>query len=72
MTQLHETAYPRLKTDLTPQEIQDGYTLTSGEIDFIASITKRPAARTAAFLYLKLFQRLGYFVQIKDVPPLIR
>lgn len=72
MTQIHETAYPRLKADPTTQEIQDVYTLTSAEIEFIDQIAKRPTARTAAFLYLKLFQRLGYFVQIKDVPPVIR
>ncbi len=72
MTQLHETAYPRLKADPTAQEIQDVYTLTSDEINFIAQIAQRPTARTAAFLYLKLFQRLGYFVRIADIPPSIR
>jgi hypothetical protein len=28
--------------------------------------------RSAAFLYLKLFQRMGYFVLLKDVPASIR
>jgi len=72
MTLLHETAYPRLKADPTAQEIQDVYTLTSDEIDFIDQIAQRPTARTAAFLYLKLFQRLGYFVRIADIPASIR
>jgi len=72
MTQLHETAYPRLKADPTAQEIQDVYTLTSDENDFIDQIAQRPTARIAAFLYLKLFQRLGYFVRIADIPPSIR
>lgn len=72
MTQLHETAYPRLKADPTPQDLAEVYTLTPAEIAFIDETPRRPAARTAAFLYLKLFQRLGYFVQIGDVPPLVR
>ena len=72
MTQLHETAYPRLKADLTQQELQEFYTLTASEIVFVDQIAQRPVARAAAFLYLKLFQRLGYFIQIKDIPTKIR
>jgi TnpA family transposase len=72
MTQLHETAYPRLKADPSPQELDDIYTLRPDEIAFIDQTVKRPVARTAAFLYLKLFQRMGYFVLLKDVPASIR
>lgn len=72
MTLIHETAYPRLKADPTPHDLQNVYTLTAEEITFIDQIAKRPAARTVAFLYLKLFQRLGYFVKINDIPTLIR
>ncbi len=72
MTQLHETAYPRLKADLSVQDIEEVYTLTPDEIGFIDQTVKRPTARTVAFLYLKLFQRLGYFIRLKDVPPVIR
>ncbi|NOV29576.1 DUF4158 domain-containing protein [Methylomonas sp. ZR1] len=72
MTLIHETAYPRLKADPTPHDLQNVYSLTTEEITFIDQIAKRPAARTIAFLYLKLFQRLGYFVKISDIPTLIR
>jgi len=72
MTQLHETAYPRLKADPSAQDLDEIYTLTPDEIAFIDLTVKRPTARTAAFLYLKLFQRLGYFIRLKDVPTLIR
>ncbi len=72
MTQLHETAYPRLKEDPSAQDLEEVYTLKPDEIAYIDKTAKRPVARAAAFLYLKLFQRLGYFVQIKDVPTIIR
>ena len=72
MTQLHETAYPRLKAEPTAQDLEEVYTLTPEEVAFIDRATKRPTARTAAFLYLKLFQRLGYFIRLKEVPEVIR
>lgn len=72
MTQLHETAYPRLKAEPTAQDLEEVYTLTPDEVAFIDRTTKRPTARTAAFLYLKLFQRLGYFIRLKEVPEVIR
>ena len=72
MTQLHETAYPRLKADPSAQDLDEIYTLTPEEIAFIDKTVKRPIARSAAFIYLKLFQRLGYFVHIRDVPSVIR
>lgn len=72
MTQLHETAYPRLKAEPSPEELAEIYTLTPGEIAYIDQITKRPSARAAAFFYLKLFQRLGYFAALKNVPTIIR
>ena len=71
MTQLHETAYPRLKADPSAQDLAEIYTLTPDEIAFIDKTVKRPVARAAVFIYLKLFQRLGYFVHIKDVPAAI-
>jgi hypothetical protein len=35
MTQLHETAYPRLKADPSAQDLDEIYTLTPDEIAFI-------------------------------------
>lgn len=68
MTTLHETAYPRLKSDLTAKELQDIYTPTGAEVRFIASVAKQPSTRLAMLIHLKLFQRLGYFVLVTEVP----
>lgn len=72
MTQPHETAFPRLKADPTDQDLAAIYTLTPAEIAFIDGLRLKSVPRAAAFLYLKLFQRLGYFIRLRDVPALIR
>lgn len=72
MTTLHETAYPRLKPDPSPKELAEVYTPTREELAFVAAIVKRPAPRVAVLMHLKLFQRLGYFIRLVDVPEAIR
>lgn len=68
MTTLHETAYPRLKPDPTAKELQDVYTPTAAELQCVRGITTGPATRLALLLHLKLFQRLGYFTTLAEVP----
>lgn len=72
MTSLHETAYPRLNPDPSVNDLVDIYTPTEAELAFVATLAKRPVARTATLLHLKLFQRLGYFIRLGDVPITIR
>lgn len=72
MASLHETAYPRLKTDPSPKELAEIYTPTAAELTFVDGIAKRPLVRTATLLHLKLFQRLGHFIRLAEVPAAIR
>lgn len=72
MTTLHETAYPSLKPDPTPRELAELYTPTEEEQVLVAGIGKRPLPRMAALIHLKVFQRLGYFIPLADVPQAIR
>ena len=72
MTTLHETAYPHLKPDPTERELVDLYTPTEAERALAAGIGKRPLPRVAALIHLKVFQRLGYFIPLAEVPPAIR
>src|SRR3546814_13580853 len=72
MTTLHETAYPSLKPDPTPRELAELYTPTKDEQLLAAGIGKRALPRMAALIHLKVFQRLGYFISLADVPPVIR
>jgi hypothetical protein len=72
MTTLHETAYPSLKPDPTPRELAELYTPTEDEQLLAAGIGKRALPRMAALIHLKVFQRLGYFISLAEVPPVIR
>lgn len=72
MTTLHETAYPSLKPDPTPRELAELYTPTEDEQRLAAGIGMRALPRMAALIHLKVFQRLGYFIPLAEVPPAIR
>ncbi len=73
MTTLHETAYPRLKPDPTRKDLESFYTPKDEELAFVDATAVRPLSRLAVLIHLKLFQRLGYFVLLANVPePIIR
>ena len=72
MTTLHETAYPSLRPDPTPRELAELYTPTEDEQRLAADIGKRALLRMAALIHLKVFQRLGYFIPLTEVPQVIR
>lgn len=70
MGSLHETAYPRLRSNITPKELRQYYTPNDDELSLISTI-KKPVLRLGLMLNLKLFQRLGYFVPLASAPPLL-
>lgn len=72
MSQLPETAYPRLKTNPSPKELAELYTPTAEELVLAASQVQASTARLAFLIHLKVFQRLGYFVRLTDVPVAIQ
>lgn len=71
MTQIHETAYPRLKLDISEQELHSIYTPRRTELEFVAGQYRQVPKRVFLLVQLKLLQRLGYFVPLATVPPLI-
>lgn len=72
MATVQETAYPRLKPDPTAKELEEIYTPTPTELTFVRDITTQPTTQLAVLIHLKLFQRLGYFTQLVEVPERIR
>lgn len=72
MATLHETAYPRLKPDPTAKELDEIYTPSGGEVRLARSMATQPTTQLAVLIHLKMFQRLGYFVILADVPERIR
>src|SRR3954447_24997660 len=71
MPAAHETAYPRLKENVTPADLAKIYTPTAEELALAMSTSNRRGARLGFLVLLKTFQRLGYFVLLCDVPQAI-
>jgi TnpA family transposase len=68
MPTVHETAYPRLKSSVSHRELTDLYTPTEAELELAGRASKGETARLGFLVLLKTFQRLGYFVALRDVP----
>jgi len=71
MPGLRDTAYPRLKTTVTPHDLADVYTPTADERALAAQVTKGAPARAGFLIVLKAYQRLGYATPVAAVPPVV-
>ena len=67
MTALYETAYPRIRTRLSPEDLQF-YTPTADERHFAWENTRSEVGALGILILLKVAQRLGYFPMFKQVP----
>lgn len=61
MTAIHETAYPRIRSNLSDQELKKLYAPTPDDLAFIERSTKSTVAAFGGMILLKTFQRPGYF-----------
>src|SRR2546426_5198844 len=68
MSGVEETAYPRLREEVSDKELDQLYTPTDKERAFVTGTYRRPLPRAYLMLQLKLVQRLGYAVALADVP----
>ena len=69
MTAIHETAYPRIRSNLSDAELQELYTPTPGDLAFARRATKSLGTELGLIVLLKTFQRLGYFPRFDELPP---
>src|SRR6516162_1674604 len=69
MTAVHETAYPRIRSDLSDKELKDLYSPTPEDLAFIDRSTKSTVAAFGGVILLKTTQRLGYFPSFDALPP---
>ena len=65
MASLHDTAYPRLRSQLTPRELREVYSPTRDELTLAQQVTRGASTQLAFLVLLKTFQRLGYFVPFR-------
>lgn len=68
MPTVQETVYLRLKSTPSRRELVDLYTPSEGEFELAEQSSKGEPARLAFLVLLKTFQRLGYFIALRDVP----
>jgi Domain of unknown function (DUF4158) len=69
MPSIQDTAYPRLRSQVSQRELAEVYTPTADELTLARRLTKGVVARLGFLALLKTFQRLGYFVAASDVSP---
>jgi hypothetical protein len=69
MTAIHETAYPRIRSNLTEKDLRELYTPTADDLAFIHDTTKSAVTALGLAILLKTFQRLGYFPVFDALPP---
>jgi hypothetical protein len=68
MTAIERTAYPRFKRHPAPRELDTLYTPTPAELTWAAATARDALHRLHLLLWLKSFQRLGYFPRLTEIP----
>lgn len=71
MANIHDTAYPRFKDNINEKDLINLYTPKPMEILFVNEVTRSHNNRLIFLIMLKIYQRLGYFVNLTDVPKVI-
>ena len=72
MVAIHETAYPRFKYNSTKPELRSLYTPNEAELRWMRTKRVDHQLQQAHVVYLKCFQRLGYFPTYSDIPHSVR
>jgi hypothetical protein len=62
MPSIQDTAYPRLRSQVSQRELAEIYTPTADELTLARRGAKGAVAQLGFLVLLKTFQRLGYFV----------
>lgn len=68
MINIIETAYPKIRSYITKDELYRIYTPSDEELILAQENTKGDLSIICFLVTLKCFQRLGYFINITDVP----
>ena len=70
MTSIERTAYPCISASkvIAQKTLEKCYVLTQREIEYIDTYIRGNRLRGAFAVQLKVFQNLGYFVDIRDIP----
>jgi len=72
MASIERTAYPRFKSALTAQELEELYCPTEEDLDFVYGRADNPAQQITLLARLKCHQHLGYLPTLEEIPDSIR
>lgn len=72
MVAINETVYPRFKYNATKPEIRSIYTPDERDLAWMRERRVNRQLQQVYIIYLKCFQRLGYFPKFSDIPLPIR
>jgi Domain of unknown function (DUF4158) len=67
VTSIDRTAYPRFKRMITTRELADSFTPSNEEIEWARDMTLSDPHLLALAVWLKSYQRLGYFPKLDEV-----
>ncbi|WP_248958473.1 Tn3 family transposase [Sphaerisporangium perillae] len=68
MTPVDRTAYPRFGRVVSGRELAEAFTPTDAEVEWAQGKTQDQQHLLALVVWLKSYQRLGYFPKVEDVP----
>lgn len=68
MASIDRTAYPRFTRAVSVRELAEVFTPSAGEVEWARGKTQDDQHFLALLVWLKAYQRLGYFPKLADVP----
>lgn len=68
MTTINETAYPRIKPNMSQSELQSVYTPTPEDIAYVRQQRRRKLDQLALLVHIKLTQRCFPFPKATPLP----
>ncbi|WP_424532906.1 DUF4158 domain-containing protein [Sphaerisporangium viridialbum] len=71
MASIDRTAYPRFARALSARELAEVFTPSAVEVEWARGKTQDDQHLLALLVWLKAYQRLGYFPKLKDVPAVV-
>ncbi|MGP3937439.1 DUF4158 domain-containing protein [Nonomuraea sp. KM88] len=71
MTSVDRTAYPRFGRVVSGRELAEAFTPTDAEVEWARTKTQDQQHLLALVVWLKSYQRLGYFPKVEHVPLLV-
>src|SRR5260370_12339709 len=71
VTSIDRTAYPRFKRMITTREVAGSFTPSNEEIEWARDMTLSDPRLLALTVWLKSYQRLGYFPKLDEVPQVV-